>query len=93
MTDADIVKEFLVESYENLHRLDHDLTAFEKDPGRDTLASVFRRVITTCDYQFHSLVFRDPNGNLHEVGKKGGVVHARNPRVVTTQVSAEIDCI
>ncbi|HVP50681.1 MAG TPA: Hpt domain-containing protein [Terriglobales bacterium] len=47
MSDADIVKEFLVESYENLDRLDQDLIALEKDPGnRATLASVFRTIHT-----------------------------------------------
>ena len=45
MSDAEIVKEFLIESYENLDRLDGDLVALEKDPGnRDTLASIFRTI-------------------------------------------------
>ena len=47
MSDVEIVKEFLVESYENLDRLDRDLVALEKDPGnRETLASVFRTIHT-----------------------------------------------
>ena len=47
MSDAEIVREFLVESYENLDRLDRDLIALEKDPGnRETLASVFRTIHT-----------------------------------------------
>lgn len=45
--DAEIIKEFLVESYENLDRLDQDLIALEKDPGnRETLASIFRTIHT-----------------------------------------------
>ena len=45
--DAEIVKEFLVESYENLDRLDQDLIALEKDPSnRETLASIFRTIHT-----------------------------------------------
>jgi two-component system, chemotaxis family, sensor kinase CheA len=45
MSDAEIVKEFLIESYENLDRLDGDLVALEKDPrSRDTLASIFRTI-------------------------------------------------
>ncbi|HEX8814576.1 MAG TPA: chemotaxis protein CheA [Terriglobales bacterium] len=45
--DAEIIKEFLVESYENLDRLDHDLVALEKDPAnRETLASIFRTIHT-----------------------------------------------
>jgi two-component system, chemotaxis family, sensor kinase CheA len=47
MSEMEIVKEFLVESYENLDRLDRDLIALEKDPtNRDTLASVFRTIHT-----------------------------------------------
>ena len=47
MSDEEIVREFLVESYENLDRLDRDLIALEKDPGnRETLASVFRTIHT-----------------------------------------------
>ena len=43
----DIVKEFLVESYENLDRLDQDLLALEKQPDdRDRLSSVFRTIHT-----------------------------------------------
>ena len=47
MSDTEIVKEFLVESYENLDRLDQDLIALERDPAnRETLASVFRTIHT-----------------------------------------------
>lgn len=45
--DAAIVKEFLIESYENLDRLDQDLVVLEKDPAnRETLASIFRTIHT-----------------------------------------------
>jgi two-component system chemotaxis sensor kinase CheA len=47
MGDEEIIKEFLIESYENLDRLDQDLVVLEKDPSnRDTLASVFRTIHT-----------------------------------------------
>jgi two-component system chemotaxis sensor kinase CheA len=47
MSDAEIVKEFLVESYENLDRLDQELVVLEKDPGnRDILADIFRTIHT-----------------------------------------------
>ncbi|MCW5892477.1 MAG: chemotaxis protein CheA [bacterium] len=50
----EVVKEFLVESHENLDQLDRDLVALEKDPGaRETLASVFRTIHTikgTCGF-------------------------------------------
>ena len=50
----EVVEEFLVESYENLDRVDADLLALEEEPGRpDLLASVFRGVHTikgTCGF-------------------------------------------
>jgi two-component system, chemotaxis family, sensor kinase CheA len=48
MNDADdIVKEFLVESYENLDRLDRDLITLEKNPhDLATLGSIFRTIHT-----------------------------------------------
>jgi len=48
MDDSDdIVKEFLVESYENLDRLDRDLITLEKNPNdREVLASIFRTIHT-----------------------------------------------
>jgi two-component system chemotaxis sensor kinase CheA len=53
-SDGDIVKDFLVESYENLDRLDRELVGLEKNPeDRDALASVFRTIHTikgTCGF-------------------------------------------
>src|SRR5579872_6283268 len=50
----DAVKEFLVESFENMDQLDRDLVALEKDPGsREILARVFRTIHTikgTCGF-------------------------------------------
>jgi two-component system chemotaxis sensor kinase CheA len=50
----DIVREFLVESYENLRQLDRDLVSLEKNPqDRERLASVFRTLHTmkgTCGF-------------------------------------------
>lgn len=48
MSDLDdIVKEFLVESYENLDRLDRDLVALEKNPDDgEILKSIFRTIHT-----------------------------------------------
>lgn len=43
----EIVKEFLVESHENLDRLDRDLVTLEKEPAdKHTLASIFRTIHT-----------------------------------------------
>ena len=47
MRDAEIVKDFLVESHENLDQFDRELILLEKDPGRqDLLASIFRAIHT-----------------------------------------------
>src|ERR1700746_3353219 len=54
MSDSDIVQDFLVESYENLDRLDRELVGLEKNPhDGDALASVFRTIHTikgTCGF-------------------------------------------
>lgn len=54
MSDADIVKDFLIESYENLDRLDRELVGLERDPNdAPALASVFRTIHTikgTCGF-------------------------------------------
>jgi len=54
MSDVEIVKEFLVESYENLDRLDRDLLELEKDPtASEIVASIFRTIHTikgTCGF-------------------------------------------
>ncbi|MGB8593448.1 MAG: chemotaxis protein CheA [Candidatus Acidiferrales bacterium] len=47
VNDADILKEFVIESYENLDRLDRELVILENDPtDRETLASIFRTIHT-----------------------------------------------
>jgi two-component system, chemotaxis family, sensor kinase CheA len=54
MSNDAIVKDFIVESYENLDRLDRELVGLEKNPGdRDALSSVFRTIHTikgTCGF-------------------------------------------
>jgi two-component system chemotaxis sensor kinase CheA len=50
----DVVREFLVESYEGLDQLDRDLVALEQDPtDRDRLSAIFRCIHTikgTCGF-------------------------------------------
>ncbi len=54
MSENEIVKDFLVESRENLDRLDRDLVGLEKNPrDKDALAGVFRTIHTikgTCGF-------------------------------------------
>ena len=41
------MREFLVESYENLDKMDQDFVALEQDPtDREMLAQIFRRIHT-----------------------------------------------
>src|SRR5262245_8132146 len=51
---GELIKEFLVESYENLDQLDRDLIVLETDPSSSaTLASIFRTIHTikgTCGF-------------------------------------------
>ena len=42
----EVVAEFLVESYENLDRLDRDLVDLEQNPSPDKLAGIFRTIHT-----------------------------------------------
>ncbi len=45
--DDDILKEFLIESYENLDHLDREFVALELDPSaRDRIAAIFRTIHT-----------------------------------------------
>ncbi len=49
----EIVTEFLVESYENLDRLDRDFVELEKNPSKEALGSIFRAIHTikgTCGF-------------------------------------------
>jgi two-component system chemotaxis sensor kinase CheA len=54
MSDTDIVQDFLVESAENLDRLDRDLVGLEKNPqDKNALAGIFRTIHTikgTCGF-------------------------------------------
>jgi two-component system, chemotaxis family, sensor kinase CheA len=54
MSESEIVKDFLIESYENLDRLDRDLVDLEKNPeDTNALAAVFRTIHTikgTCGF-------------------------------------------
>jgi len=49
----DLTKEFLVESFENLDRMDQDFVELEKNPSKEILASIFRAIHTvkgTCGF-------------------------------------------
>src|ERR1700759_1578583 len=54
MEDLDVIKEFVIESTENLARLDREMVEIEQRPGDATLlASIFRTIHTikgTCGF-------------------------------------------
>src|SRR5215472_7589176 len=91
-----IVKEFVVESTENLDRLDRELIELEKNPSeRETLASIFRTI--------HSI--KGATGFLGFT-KLGAVAHAGESLLsrlrdgvltlgpeITTGLLALVDCI
>lgn len=91
MNENDILKDFLVESYENLDRLDRDLVGLEKNPSdRNALAAVFRTIHTikgTCGFLGFS--------NLEKVAHVGENLLARlrdgqlilNPEITTALLS------
>src|ERR1017187_9489018 len=60
MQDQDVIREFLVESYENLSRLDQEVVELEKHPkDAALLASIFRTIHTikgTCGFLAFSIL-------------------------------------
>ncbi len=62
MQDQDVIREFLVESHENLSRLDQELVELEKHPkDKALLASIFRTIHTvkgTCGFLAFSTLER-----------------------------------
>ena len=54
MEDLEIIKEFVIESTENLSRLDREMVELEQSPGdAELLASIFRTIHTvkgTCGF-------------------------------------------
>src|ERR1700761_3872902 len=60
MEDLDIVKEFVIESSENLARLDQEMVELEQRPNDSTLlASIFRTIHTikgTCGFLGFSVI-------------------------------------
>ncbi len=79
MSEDDIVKDFLFESYENLDRLDRDLVGLEKNPqDGDALAGVFRTIHTIK----HLRLFR------FQQARKGGA-RRREPLDALARPSAD----
>jgi two-component system, chemotaxis family, sensor kinase CheA len=96
MSDNEIVGEFLVESYENLDRLDREFVSLEKDPrNTETLASIFRTIHTikgTCGFLGFSKLEAVAHVGENLLSKiRDGVIHL-NPEI-TTALLAMVDAI
>ncbi|MBC8285110.1 MAG: chemotaxis protein CheW [Nitrospinae bacterium] len=97
--DADmepIVDEFLVESYENLDKLDKDLIELEQDPGNtDILGSIFRTIHTikgTCGFIGLHKLEKVAHVGENLLGKlRDGVLALDPPR--TSALLAMVDAI
>ena len=85
--EDEIIREFLVESYENLARLDQEMVELEKRPDdQELLASIFRTIHTikgTCGF----LGFETLGGITHlaenilsEIRSGGRLLHLRSFR-------------
>src|SRR5580658_9753481 len=92
----DIVREFLVESDENLDLLDRELIHLEKDPrNRDTLASVFRTIHTikgTCGFLGFTKLESVAHVGENLLSKLRDLEIALNP-AITTALLQMVDAI
>ena len=91
-----IVNEFLVESYENLDRLDKDLIELEQDPGnKEILSSIFRTIHTikgTCGFIGLNKLERVAHVGENLLGKlRDGELAFNPPR--TSALLAMVDAI
>ena len=92
----DVLKEFLIESQENLDQLDRDLLTLERDPAnRDVLAVVFRTIHTikgTCGFfDFHRLgAVTHAGENLLSKLRDGQLTLTRD---ITTALLALVDAV
>ncbi len=96
MEDADIVREFLVESGENLDRLDRELVILEQTPGdREVLASVFRTIHTlkgTAGFLSFPALEAVAHVGENLLSRLRDGVLALNPEIITTLL-AMVDAI
>ena len=96
MSDNEIVQEFLVESYENLDRLDRELVSLEKAPGdAETLGSIFRTIHTikgTCGFLGFSKLEAVAHVGENLLSKLRDGVLQLNPEL-TTALLAMVDAV
>src|SRR5215472_5258880 len=92
----DIVREFLVESNENLDSLDRELVALEQDPqNRPTLASIFRTIHTikgTTGFLGFSKLESVAHAGENLLSKLRDAVLRLNPEI-TSALLATVDAV
>jgi two-component system chemotaxis sensor kinase CheA len=91
----EIVREFLVESHENLDRLDKELLALESEPSRATLSSIFRTIHTikgTCGFLGFGRLEAVTHAGENLLSKLRDGALAPNPEMVTVLL-ALVDAI
>jgi two-component system, chemotaxis family, sensor kinase CheA len=96
MIDSDIVKDFLIESYESPDRLDRELVELETHGGHpETLASVFRTIHTikgTCGFLGFSKLESVAHAGENLLSKlRDGKLHQNAP--ITTALLAMVDVV
>ncbi len=96
MSDKEILQDFLVESYENLDRLDRDLVGLEKNPhDKDALAGVFRTIHTikgTCGFLGFSKLEKVAHVGENLLTRLRDGVLTLNPEI-TTALLAMVDAV
>lgn len=92
----EVVKEFLVESHENLDRLDRELVDLEKNPeDREILASIFRTIHTikgTCGFLAFSKLESVAHAGENLLGKLRDGELVLNPEI-TSALLATVDAV
>jgi two-component system, chemotaxis family, sensor kinase CheA len=91
MSESDIVQDFLVESYENLDRLDRELVGLEKNPqDRNALAGVFRTIHTikgTCGFLGFSKLEKVAHVGENLLSRLRDGLLSLNPEITTALLS------
>src|SRR5579863_1355378 len=96
MSESDIVQDFLIESSENLDRLDRDLVGLEKNPqDKEALAGVFRTIHTikgTCGFLAFNKLERVAHVGENLLTRLRDGVLILNPEI-TTALLGMVDAI
>src|SRR4029077_10411946 len=96
MSENEIIQDFLVESSENLDRLDRDLAGLERNPrDKDALTGVFRTIHTikgTCGFLGFSKLEKVAHVGERLLSRLRGGKLSRTPEV-TSGLLAMVDAI